>query len=56
MKVEAFIFSFHKFQSFALAKLYHKCIVLSMFYFPLTFAADSRIIDVTQNQFYKIYI
>ena len=33
MKVVGFIFLFHKFQSLALAKLYHRCVILSMFYF-----------------------
>ena len=33
MKVWAFIFLAHKFLSFVVAKLYHRCVILSMFYF-----------------------
>ena len=33
MKGVGFIFLFHKFQSLALTKLYHRCVILSMFYF-----------------------
>ena len=33
MKVVNFILLFRKFRSLALAKLYHRCVILSMFYF-----------------------
>ena len=35
MKVKVSIFSFYGFESFAFAELYHKCVILSMFYFSL---------------------
>ena len=32
MKVKVFIFSFYGFESFGFAELYHKCVILSMFF------------------------
>ena len=43
MKGVSFIFLFCKFQSLALAKLYHRCVVLSMFYFFISRLAPIKI-------------
>ena len=47
MKVVGFIFLFHKFQSLALAKLYHRRVILSMFYF--FYAKDRFVGDISAS-------